>query len=274
MGIALVVGVFITLTVSALTLASTFTPFPLTQGPRIWAFLSRHLSHRLCGGIDFKVRGELPTLKNDEIVFLYANHQTSAGLSELVYFVTTYLKRNPVYVVKSDLYPWIRWPIVRLGLAIVIDRNNGEAAKRAIEEALPKLVAEKRAILIFPDGSRWTYNKAEGQRARFRHIPEAQEITQVSLMPKSGGFLQIIHALEGQPYRLVELGNEFSVRTDGLASCRRLAGSTFNVFVQEIPPESLPREDKEREAWLVARFLRITRAIRATREPRPPSTIP
>lgn len=265
MGIALGIGVLITLSVSAFTILSTFTPFPFERGPWLWAMLSRYVSHGGIGGIQFKVHGEVPNFRDDEMVLIYANHQTTAGLSELIYFVTTQLHRNPVYVVKSDLYPWIRWPINRLGLAIIIDREDGEGAKKAIREALPSLIKEKRAILIFPDGSRWTFNKAIAQKARYSKVHGVNEITQDTLMPKPGGLLQILEALQSHPHRVIEIGNEFDVRTEGLLEAAKLCKRCFHVFAQEIPAYAIPQSAEERKGWLYGRFLLMARAIRKTR---------
>lgn len=62
---------------------------------------------------------------------------------------------NPAFVLKRGLYfiPIFGWYLARGG-HIGIDRKSGQNAMRAILNAAPKLMAEGRGLVIFPEGTR------------------------------------------------------------------------------------------------------------------------
>lgn len=62
---------------------------------------------------------------------------------------------NPAFILKRGLYfiPIFGWYLARGG-HIGIDRRSGRNAMRAILDAAPKLMAQGRGLVIFPEGTR------------------------------------------------------------------------------------------------------------------------
>ena len=62
---------------------------------------------------------------------------------------------NPAFILKRGLYfiPIFGWYLARGG-HIGINRKSGQNAMRTILEAAPKLMAQGRALVIFPEGTR------------------------------------------------------------------------------------------------------------------------
>jgi len=96
--------------------------------------------------LDFEVRGEIP----HEAVLIAAKHMSmwdTVALYLLLY--------DPAVVVKRELLsiPFYGW-YVRKARVIAIDRSAHASALRKMAEAARGAVAERRSIMIFPEGHR------------------------------------------------------------------------------------------------------------------------
>ncbi|MFN3076024.1 MAG: lysophospholipid acyltransferase family protein [Alphaproteobacteria bacterium] len=70
-------------------------------------------------------------------------------------FALHLLVRDPVYVLKRELFliPLVGWLMWRTGM-IGIDRSRGTAALKGMVRGAAKALAERRQIIIFPEGTR------------------------------------------------------------------------------------------------------------------------
>lgn len=253
---AIIVGALITLAVAGFTYV-----FRYPGGPRLWSKLMRRLSHSLLAGIDYQIEGDEIHVRDDELVVIYANHQSTGGLSEFNYWASVVLGRTPVYLVKRDLIWFVRWPIVRIGAGIPIDRDDPEAAAQAIRDAIPNIIANKQTLLIFCDSSRRTQQKAEHARRnkKLADVPHLEEMTEHVLPPRPGGLFQVLDAIGGQPVRIIEVANGFNRRVEGNVGMLNLCGSVFCVRAKEIRRSEIPGGKGARVAWLNRRYLNIAR---------------
>ncbi len=101
---------------------------------------------RIFAGLDFEVRGEIPT----QAVLVAAKHMSmwdTVALYLLLY--------DPTVVVKRELLrvPFYGWYIQKAGV-IAIDRSGHASALRQMAQAARRAIADGRSILIFPEGTR------------------------------------------------------------------------------------------------------------------------
>ncbi|MDB5668192.1 MAG: 1-acyl-sn-glycerol-3-phosphate acyltransferase [Alphaproteobacteria bacterium] len=97
-------------------------------------------------GIRTRIEGEIPA----EPVLFAAKHQAMYETLDLVRILD-----EPAVVMKRQLadIPVFGWATRRYG-GIAIDRSGGAAALRAMMREADMALAERRAILIFPEGTR------------------------------------------------------------------------------------------------------------------------
>lgn len=106
-------------------------------------FLLRHII-----GLTYEVRGDLSLLQQPAIVA--CKHQSAWDT-----FIFYQLARDPAYVMKKELMlvPVYGW-LARKQRMIPIDRKAGAAALRGLLRASEAALAERRQIVIFPQGTR------------------------------------------------------------------------------------------------------------------------
>jgi 1-acyl-sn-glycerol-3-phosphate acyltransferase len=123
---------------------------------RGWAFRFVHVwssmmlwGLRVFAGATWEVRGR-ENLPKDGAALIVSMHQSA--FDTIVWFV---LMPQATYVMKRELLriPFIGWMLVELGL-IPVDREAGAAAIRALLKETDRAVAERRQIVIFPEGTR------------------------------------------------------------------------------------------------------------------------
>lgn len=88
---------------------------------------------------------------------------------------------NPVFVLKRELYwiPIFGWYLWRSG-QIAINRSDGRSAYEQIEKQAPKLLAQGRTIILFPEGTRVKI----GDRKHFRSgIARVSAMLQLPVVP-------------------------------------------------------------------------------------------
>lgn len=115
----------------------------------VWAFNSAWVMFTLwwlritCG-----VRSELRGQPSGQLIA--CKHQSAW---DTIMMMHTF--RNPVFVLKRELYwiPIFGWFLWRSG-QIAIDRTNSRGAYEQIARQAPKLLAQGRAIIMFPEGTR------------------------------------------------------------------------------------------------------------------------
>lgn len=99
-------------------------------------------------GVTYEVRGDLSLLQQPVIVA--CKHQSAWDT-----FIFYRLARDPAYVMKKELMlvPVYGW-LARKQRMIPIDRKAGAAALRGLLRASEAALAERRQIVIFPQGTR------------------------------------------------------------------------------------------------------------------------
>ncbi|MDE2133079.1 MAG: 1-acyl-sn-glycerol-3-phosphate acyltransferase [Alphaproteobacteria bacterium] len=101
---------------------------------------------KILAGLDFEVRGEIPT----QAVLVAAKHMSmwdTVALYLLLY--------DPAVVVKRELLrvPFYGWYLQKAGV-IAIDRGGHASALRQMAQAARLAIGDRRSILIFPEGTR------------------------------------------------------------------------------------------------------------------------
>ena len=116
-------------------------------------FLLRHVI-----GLTYEVRGDLSLLQQPVIVA--CKHQSAWDT-----FIFYRLARDPAYVMKKELMliPIYGW-LARKQRMIPIDRKAGASALRGLLRAAEAALAERRQIVIFPQGTRM----APGSRSPYQ----------------------------------------------------------------------------------------------------------
>jgi 1-acyl-sn-glycerol-3-phosphate acyltransferase len=106
-------------------------------------FMLRHII-----GLTYEVRGDLSLLRQPVIVA--CKHQSAWDT-----FIFYLLARDPAYVMKKELMliPVYGW-LARKQRMIPIDRKAGAGALRGLLRAAEAALAERRQIIIFPQGTR------------------------------------------------------------------------------------------------------------------------
>jgi 1-acyl-sn-glycerol-3-phosphate acyltransferase len=115
---------------------------------QLWARLGVGGASVICGiRLDLQGRENLPV---DGPALIAAQHQSAY---DTMVFLT--LLPRPAYVLKQELarIP-LFGPLVTLAGMISIDRNAGAAALRSLLQATDRAVADRRQIIIFPEGTR------------------------------------------------------------------------------------------------------------------------
>lgn len=109
-------------------------------------------------GLTYEVRGDLSLLQQPVIVA--CKHQSAWDT-----FIFYRLARDPAYVMKKELMliPVYGW-LARKQRMIPIDRKAGAGALRGLLRAAEQALAERRQIVIFPQGTRM----APGARAPYQ----------------------------------------------------------------------------------------------------------
>lgn len=135
----------------ALTLAMGVAGLPVLLLPQrciwkfngCWALLTLGWLRLTCG-----VRGK--TIGAPEGHLIACKHQSAWDTMALWRVLG-----NPVFVLKRELYmiPIFGWYLWRSG-QIAIDRKDGRSAYEQIEKQAPKVLAQGRSIVMFPEGTR------------------------------------------------------------------------------------------------------------------------
>lgn len=101
---------------------------------------------KVVAGLDYEVRGKIPR----EALLVAAKHMTM--WDTIVLYLLLY---DPAMVVKRELLsiPFYGWYIKKAGM-IAIDRSAHASALRKMAQAARLVIAERRAIIIFPEGHR------------------------------------------------------------------------------------------------------------------------
>lgn len=104
---------------------------------------------RLLCNITYELRG-IEHLPQDPAFIVAAKHQSAWDTVVLLYYFP-----SPVYILKKELQkiPFYGWYLPRMGM-IPIDRKGGATALKNMLASTKQRLAEKRTVIIFPEGTR------------------------------------------------------------------------------------------------------------------------
>lgn len=124
-----------------------FSPHAARKSGRPWALGALFLAKHICN-ITYEIRGREHMLSTPAI---YAGKHQSAW--DTVIFLV--LLENPAYVLKRELLhiPLWGWYLWRMQM-IAIDRSAGASAMKHMLKQAKAVLADKRPIVIYPEGTR------------------------------------------------------------------------------------------------------------------------
>ncbi len=141
-----------------------------------WGVLTRTWLKLTCG-IDYQIKG-IEHIPSDKAVIFASQHQSSWETICLFHMISPY----PAYVLKADMNKIPFWKLLQKSAGMLpIKRSDGaKALKKMIEEA-HFYVAQKRSIVIFPEGTR----VAPDQRRKFQPgiYALAKEFPELPIIP-------------------------------------------------------------------------------------------
>ncbi|MBI4133254.1 1-acyl-sn-glycerol-3-phosphate acyltransferase [Candidatus Uhrbacteria bacterium] len=231
-----------------------WTKNPLTAMPRLWGTTI----HCVCLEGMLGIRTELAVRINrpigpDELVVCIANHPPSIGLASFFWAVLTRILPRIVAVAKREhltnvaFGPFFGWPLWAIHGGIFIDRTNAASACESLRNGIRRL-ASGSLIMIFPDMRRPTAARIEADRERFAGRVDGIEHFTRTLVPRSGGLLEILQALD-RPVRVMNITNAFSGESEHLLDAAHICGHTLHIEIEELE-EPLPRDQAALQAWL------------------------
>ncbi len=106
---------------------------------------------------------------------------------------------NPVFVLKRELYlvPIFGWFLWKSG-QIAIDRRDGRSAYDQIEKQAPKMLAQGRRIIMFPEGTRVRVGDKKPYRSGIGRVSALLNLP-VTLAAVNAGLYWPKHSLIKQP---------------------------------------------------------------------------
>ena len=142
-----------------------------------WARFSYRLANIVLG-VRSEVEGKIPS----GAVLIAVKHQSMYETLEMVRIAET-----PVIVIKRELseIPFFGWLTRRYGV-IPVDREAGPKALRAMLAHGRKAVAEGRAVIIYPEGTRVPYGEKPPLRPGFAGLYRALGLPVVPVAVDSG----------------------------------------------------------------------------------------
>ena len=154
-----------------------FATRPMQAVVHGWADLHEWLSVNLIG-VRMRIEGELP----DGPCLIAVKHQSMYETIQMLRVADT-----PVVVLKHELadLPLFGWMTRRYGV-IPVDRNAGPKALRTMLTAARKAIADRRPVVIFPEGTRVPPGEQPPLRSGFAGLYRALNLPVVPIAMDSG----------------------------------------------------------------------------------------
>ncbi len=223
--------------------------FALQRGWAAWNFRAV----RAFFGLGFEVTGSDAILPGPFL--LLSRHASMIDTLLPAHFVVRPYHLKLKYVLKKEL---LLDPAIDVaGLLLpnhFVDRgaSDSEAERKAIT-ALAEGLAEDEAVLIFPEGTRFTEkkriryaNRLKGEPGRIGEVARALRSV---LPPKPGGTLALLDASQADVVVLMHRGLEGFARIKDIWK-GDLVGSTIAMRFVRIPRAEIPEGSADRVDWL------------------------
>jgi 1-acyl-sn-glycerol-3-phosphate acyltransferase len=162
--------------IAGLTLGLFATP-PMRAVVHGWADLHEWLSVKLIG-VRLRLDGDIP----DGPYLIAVKHQSMYETIQMLRVI-----RTPVVVLKQQLasIPLFGWMTRRYGV-IPVDREAGPKALRTMLTAARKALADRRPVVIFPEGTRVPPGERPELRSGFAGLYRALNLPVVPIAVDSG----------------------------------------------------------------------------------------
>jgi 1-acyl-sn-glycerol-3-phosphate acyltransferase len=206
-------------------------------------------------GIQFKVEDEdgvLAQLSPTDCPLVICNHQSWFDIFVLQSLISSsgpclkfLIKRQLLFV------PVLGWVCFVLNFP-VLTRKSDQAARirdrETVRLASRKLRQDTGALLLFPEGTRYSQIKHKEKSSSFRRL----------LNPKLGGFTETINSIDGKN-RILDIS--ISYGTDEASCWRSLSGWVSHIRVRAVDTSAAEIEDsadwllrswREKDRWLSA----------------------
>ena len=138
--------------------------------------------HRWCAWLLLGIRTRIEGVPPAGAVLVAAKHQSMYETMEIVMVL-----REPAVIMKRELsaIPLWGWVARRYGI-IPVDREGGASALRGLMRAAEVAIAEGRAIVIFPEGTRVAPGERPPLQPGFAGLYRALKLPVVALAVDSG----------------------------------------------------------------------------------------
>lgn len=163
--------------VIAVIVASAFGTKPMRRIVHLWSEAHYSLLRNVMG-IEFEWEGEIPAGPN----LVAVKHESMVEAIDTLRFA-----RTPVVVLKRELaqIPFFGWVTRRYGV-IPVDRSAGAKALRRMVALGRKAVADKRPIIIFPEGTRVPHGQRPSLRPGFAGLYRVLKLPVIPVACDSG----------------------------------------------------------------------------------------
>lgn len=157
-----------------------------------------------------------------------------------------------------------------------LDRNGETSEELSSIERLARGLDDDEAVLLYPEGTRFTEAKRARVLDRLRERdPEryarASTLTRV-LPPRPGGALTLLRSGHDVVFFAHSGLEGFASWTHLLSGA--LVGSTIRAWLWRVPARELPGDDRARLAWLDAQWAKVDRLAATAAAPAQPSRHP
>ena len=129
-------------------------------------------------GLTYEIRGA-KNLPQDPPYIVAAKHQSTYETLKL-----HFLFKNPAPVLKKELLNIPLWgKYLEKSDVIAIDRSSPKAAIKSIKESALRVTAQKRPIIIFPQGTRVSPGTGTDEKPYKMGVTRIQNITNLPIIP-------------------------------------------------------------------------------------------
>ncbi|MES2953442.1 MAG: hypothetical protein V4674_02690 [Patescibacteria group bacterium] len=220
------------------------------------------LSHKtsvegICGAKLYLCGDVVAPAGERDVLLLLGPHPPEMLIPTYGYFMTTYLTRDMVVVIKSALLvlnPFLSWTLLALGAAVPVSRASTEKTRSWIERWIKGKIRPGSGIVLFPD-QRWKPGRHKRDLVEYaKKIPGISDWMRYTSVPRAGALIGVLEELRkakeaGLNVRVVMSAFIPNVDLHSYKQAPNLIGASIFLHMKEIPFAEMPGPD-EVHGWL------------------------